>query len=493
MTVPFHQIPQALRVPLFYAELDPSRANTASLIQRTLIIGQILSTATMTPDVPIILTSTSDAKAAAGLGSVLAGMVDAYRRNDDTGEVWLLPLADPVGSAAATGTITFTGPATASGTLALYIDDLISIAVTSGQTATQIATAVAAAINADADLPVTASPAAGVVTLTAKNKGLVGNAIDVRVNYLGTANQEVLPAGVTATIVAMSSGSGSPVLTTGFANLQDVPFDFITCSLNDATSRAAVTALLNDSVGRWSWSRQVYGHAWFAEKNTVGTASAAAAALNYQHMSYYPFPDSPSPSWKWAAAFCAAEAVSLRADPALPLQTLAVNGIKAPLLPQQWNLGLRNSLLFSGCSTFRVDSGGNISVENAITTYVSNALGQADDSYLQVETMFTIMYVLRSLAGVVNTRYARRKLAADGTRLRAGSTVLTPNIIRAEIIAEYQRLEQEVEVVQDFVTFAKNLIVEKDPNNPSRVNVLFPGILMGGLRIFALLFQFRTQ
>ena len=41
--------------------------------------------------------------------------------------------------------------------------------------------------------------------------------------------------------------------------------------------------------------------------------------------------------------------------------------------------------------------------------------------------------------------------------------------------------------------FAEHLVVERDLNDPSRVNVLFPPDYINGLRIFALLNQFRLQ
>lgn len=61
--------------------------------------------------------------------------------------------------------------------------------VTATDTPVQIAAAMAAAISKKTDLPVTAavkSDATDTVELTAKNAGLLGNGIDIRLNYLGT-------------------------------------------------------------------------------------------------------------------------------------------------------------------------------------------------------------------------------------------------------------------------------------------------------------------
>ena len=41
MAVSFSNIPSGIRVPLFYAELDNSQANTATSVLKTLLIGQM--------------------------------------------------------------------------------------------------------------------------------------------------------------------------------------------------------------------------------------------------------------------------------------------------------------------------------------------------------------------------------------------------------------------------------------------------------------------
>ena len=48
-------------------------------------------------------------------------------------------------------------------------------------------------------------------------------------------------------------------------------------------------------------------------------------------------------------------------------------------------------------------------------------------------------------------------------------------------------------LVENLRDFKNNLIVERDSNDPTRVNVLYPPDLINGLRIFAVLAQFRLQ
>lgn len=491
MTVPFNNTPANLRVPLFYAEVDNSQANSGAQNQRTLLIGQVTAAGNAVVDIPVLGQGVSDAKAKGGEGSMLALMAEAYKKADSFGEVWFLPLADAEGSVAATGSITLAGSPSETGVLYLYVaGQRIALTVVAQDTPAAIATALTALINGTASLPVIATAADSVVTVTAKNKGLAGNEIDLRLNYLGTAGGESTPAGITVTITTMAGGLTNPTLDAALANLGDQPFDFIISPYTDTASLNALRDLLSDKNGRWSYASQLYGHVFAAQRGTLATLATAGNARNNQHETILGFDDSPSPAWIWAADLAGTAAVALRADPGRPLQTLTLSTALAPPLASRFELGERNTLLWDGISTFTVQSDGTVALENVITTYQQNAFGSPDDSYLEVETLFLLMYVLRAQRALVTSKYARVKLAADGTRFAPGSAIVTPKIIKADLIAQYQELEY-AGFVQDAEAFARELIVEKNGSNPNRVDVLWPGTLINQLRIFALLAQFR--
>ena len=183
-------------------------------------------------------------------GSMLALMTAAYRKADAFGEVWYLPLADAAAAVAAAGSVALSGAPTAAGVISLYVaGTVVSVPVGITDTPTTLALALAAAITANPDLPVTAIvdlTTATKVDITAKNKGLGGNDIDLRLNYGGSAAGEATPAGLTVTIVAMASGATNPTLTTALSNLADEPFDFIVCPYTDSTSLDALKAAMND-------------------------------------------------------------------------------------------------------------------------------------------------------------------------------------------------------------------------------------------------------
>ncbi|CQH49813.1 putative bacteriophage tail sheath protein [Yersinia enterocolitica] len=493
MTIPFTHIPSNLRTPLFFAEFDNSQANTATTTQRTLIIGQMLNAGTLPADVPVLVSSVATVAGQCGAGSMLHGQMAAYLANDIAGEIYILPLADTEAMVAATGKITVTTQASATGVISLYIAGIrVQVAVVATDEVAAVATALTAAINTTTSLPVTAAAVDTVITLTAKNKGAHGNTIDLRLNYLGSAGGETTPDSLVLAFTPMAGGAGAPELDDALANLQDRTFDFIINPYTDTASLNKIKDFLSDSTGRWSYAEQLYGHSFAAQSGTYGQLTAAGELRNDQHASLLGVNGSPTPSYIWSAAYVGAIAQSLRNDPGRPLQTLAIGGVLAPPLASRFTLTERNNLLHSGISTVTTADDGTVQVENIITTYQKNKYGAEDDSYLQIETLFLLMFVTRFLRTQVTSKFARMKLAADGTRFAPGSAIITPNVIRAELIAQYQTLEFNG-YVQDAKGFAKGLIVEKSASNPNRVDVLWTGVLINQLRIFAVLNQFRLQ
>ncbi|EAM8330400.1 phage tail protein, partial [Salmonella enterica] len=93
--------------------------------------------------------------------------------------------------AAATVALTVTGEATETGTVNVYTGRTrVQAPVTSGDDAAAVAVSIKDAVNANPDLPFTATSEAGVVTLTARHKGLYGNEIPVTLNYYGFGGGE---------------------------------------------------------------------------------------------------------------------------------------------------------------------------------------------------------------------------------------------------------------------------------------------------------------
>lgn len=491
MPISFNNIPSDLRVPLFYAEVDNSQANSGGSSMPRLIVAQVNDDATAEEIGQLTLVSSLGlAKGIGGVGSMLAQMYDTWRRIDPAGEVWCLPIKGT--GVKASGTVTLTGMATAGGELNLYIGgSRVRATVAKGETPTAAAAALAAAVNA-AGLAVTAVAAVGVVTLTCKWSGLSGNDLLLQLNRLGRNNGESTPAGLTVVVAPMTGGVGTPDVAVALASLGDEPFEFICAPWADATSLDAWKAFMDDSSGRWSWAKQLYGHVYTAQRGTLGELVALSASRNDQHATIHGFEAGcPDPVWNVAAAYAARTAVFISADPARPTQTGELSGISPAPAGERFTLTERQSLLNRGIATAYF-GGGSQRIERAITSYQFNAFGQADDSYLDSETLHQSAYVIGYLKSRVTSKYGRHKLANDGTRFGAGQAIVTPNVIRAEMIAGYYALEQ-LGIVESAEAFAANLIVERSSTNPNRLNVLYPPDLVNQLRIFALQYQFRLQ
>lgn len=491
MAVSFNSIPSDLRVPLFYAEVDNSQANSASGNLLRLLVGQVNDDA----DAPEIgkLTLVSDlslAKTIGGVGSMLADMYETWRRIDLVGEVWCLPIK--VTGTKASGKVVIAGTTTAGGQINLYVGgQRVRATVASGATAAAVATALAAAVNA-AGLGVSAAAATGEVTLTSRWSGLSGNDIQLELNRQGRANGELTPAGLTVTVTPMAGGVGTPDVAAALAVLGDEPFEFICSPWTDATSLDAWKGFMDDSSGRWSWARQLYGHVYSAARGTLGELVGLGDTRNDPHMTVYGFEkECPDPVWRQAAGYAARTAVFISADPARPTQTGELNGITPAPSGDRFMLTERQSLLTHGIAT-AYSSGGAQRIERGITTYRQNAFGQPDNSLLDSETLHQSAYVINFLKGRITSKYGRHKLADDGTRFGAGQAIVTPNVIRAELIAGYRALEL-LGIVENAEMFAKYLVVERSSTDPTRLNVLYPPDLVNQLRVFALQYQFRLQ
>ena len=491
MGINFTYYPVNNRVPGVYVEMDPSQANSATALQCSLIIGQMHGGSGAQNGEPVLVESLQQVQRLCGRGSMITTMAARYLATDTFGPLYILPQLDSTASIGATGALVMTGVATASGTRNDYIGGVrIQTPVTSGMTATQIATAIAATINGNPDYTVTATATGGTVAVAAKNKGAAGNEILIVQNYLGEVGGEFAVPGITTTITQMHGGTATPDLTLALANLTDMPFDFICMPYTDATSLNVMQNFLSNSVGRWAWNEAIYGGAFAAYRGTLGQCVSFGQGRNDQHMSVMAFPPSaPEPAWIWAAELTARAASSLRVDPGLPLQY-----INTTLLPgaisDRWTLGERNTLLYDGMSTTRVSDANTVTIERMCTTYKQNPAGARDNSYLDVETMYGLMFVARDLADYLVTRYARKKLVSDTTQILAGSNCVNAPMIKSSVINEYRALES-AGYVQNSAIFARNIVVENAGNG--LIKILAPVDLVNQLRQIAVLLQFRKS
>jgi phage tail sheath gpL-like len=493
-------------MPLYWIEVDPSMAGYPRSRLTSLLIGTMNADGTAIPDVPMPVPSQSDAQQLFGYGSMLDGMVQSFTRNNFAQELWVVPIKEATAGVEAAGDITVTTPSTAAGTLPVYIAGRrVQVFVAAAEAIDTTATNIAAAITADPSMPVTAVAAAAVVTLTCKWKGIEGNEIDVRFAYGGLLAAEQVPIGLGITAPTgnkLTGGTGTVDLTKAIANLGDEIYEYVATGFTDSTSLAQLETEYGFSdVGRWGWMRQLYGHLFAARTGAVaaGDATGYADLIEYGPsnnsgvLSIMSFEaNSPTPSWCWAAAYAAMAARALLDDPARPLQTLALGGCLPAPKHQRFTRAQCNNLAGVGLATQGVNDAGTPGILRETTTYQFNLYGQGDDAYELVTTLATLAALFRRQRQAITSKFPRCKLADDGTRFGAGQAIVTPKTIKGELIAQY-RQDEFIGLVENGDAFKANLIVERDANDPNRLNVLYPPDLINQLRVFAVLAQFRLQ
>lgn len=486
MTISFNTIPSNIRVPLAYVEFDSSRAvtGTPAMPYRVLFIGQKLSGGSAAVNTLVRVATADAAVALFGAGSMLARMIQQFKRTNRSIDCWAVALADDAAGVPAAGTITLTGPATAAGVLSVYIGgDRVRVAVASAATATDVATALSAAINADTTLPVTATANAGVVTLTARHDGAYGNDIDIRTNYY---SDDATPPGLSVAIAAMSTGAANPDVADAITAMGDEWFQAIVMPYTDASNMTALESELSD---RWGGMRQIDGVAFCAYRGTHAAAVTFGDGRNSAFVCCMPTGGTPCPPYIWAAAVAAQATLSLSIDPARPLQTLTLPGILPPPETSRWTVDERNLLLHDGMSTWYVDAGGMVRIERLLTMYQENAYGLPDPSYLDVTTPATLSYLRYSLRARITSKFPRMKLADDGIAYGPGQAIVTPKTIRAEIIALAEEWAS-AGLVENLDQFRAELVVERNANDRNRVDVLCPPDLVNQFVIFAAQIQF---
>ena len=493
MPISFNQIPSNWRMPLYWVELDPSMAGLPATLGRSLLVGIMSASGTAVPDIPVPVASQAQADSLFGPGSQLAGMFRAFFANNWANPVWGLPVAEPTGAAAA-GSITVTAPSTAAGTLMLYIaGHNVPVYCGATDTPTIIGAAIESAINADTSLPVTAAATAGDVAVTAKNKGTPGNEIKISDSYYGSVGGETLPVGLALTYVQPTGGTGDPVFNTAISNLGETEVDYICMPFMDSTSLLAwETELGFSDTGRWGFIRQHYGHLFGAKRGILSDLLIFGETRNSAQNSILGIELlSPTPAYEWAAAYTAKAARALVNDPARPLQTLSLDSCLPAPPHNRFFLSELQQLAYGGIATQRTVTVSPM-IMRETTTYTKNLYGNSDDAYELCTTLATLAKLLRNQRQVITSKFPRHKLSDDGTRFGAGQAIVTPKIIKAELVAQY-RIDEFNGLVENGKAFKENLIVERDPNDPNRVNCLYAPDLVNQLRVFAVLAQFRLQ
>ena len=496
MAIAFTEIPDTLRTGGIFVEFDNSRAvsGTPARVHRALIVAPKTSSGTLSTTAPTRIFSTGEADRLCGVGSIGAQMIKAFRGQSSVPELWAIGAADPGTGSAPTSTITVTvasaylddgASSIPAGTIPLYVGGTrIPVAFPKGRTAAQIASLIRDAIAAHVELPVSATVASNVVTLTGLHTLAICQ-LDVSDSLM---DGEKMPVGLSLAYAA-TAGSGETAHDTVIAAIGDKRFHSVV--IPDCGS--AALASWKTEMSRRGTALEAAGGIVFAavpgtvaQIAAVGAGASGDAGPNSERICLIPSGKSPTPPWIWASALAALDGAEN--DPLRPRRTLQIKGVMAQASPLTRDE--RNQLLWAAVSSVTVDAGGSVRVERLITTYRTNALGTQDTSYLDLTTMRTLDRLRDDIVDRFQLRYPRHKLAKDGTLFGPGQPIITPSLAKAEILQLFGEWET-LGLVQDKAGFAAELLVEINLRDPHRLDTNLSPQLLGKFLTGAFLLSFR--
>jgi len=266
----------------------------------------------------------------------------------------------------------------------------------------------------------------------------------------------------------------------------DTQYNVIINPYRDATS---LTALKTELDRRWGPLVQKEGVAVMAKDDTVGNLATFGNTQNSQLFVAMGVRKSPTPSYEIASALAGAIAYYGSIDPARPFTTLPLVGVMAPAEEDRLTLSEANTLLYDGITTSYVAPGNVVSIQRVITMYQKNALGADDPSYLDLTTILTLSYIRYDTRTMIQTKYPRHKLGNDGTNFGTGQPIVTPKVIKSEIIARYRQWE-EIGLVEGVDAFKAGLIVERNVSDRNRLDVLMNPDLINGFLVAGVQIKF---
>lgn len=426
----FDQIPTDWRSPGTYLEVKPNYRNVGIFDYpvQNLIIGAKLATGTLTPGTIVEVVRGTEGQALFGIGSIGAEQVAAFRKANKTQPLFVMALPDEAGAVKATGTITFTGAVSSSLVLRFKIaGQQVRFTAQPTSTIAELATSLAAAIMENTTLPVTATAAAGVVTVTSRHGGEVGNDIDLRVDV----EAQPLPANLNVAVAAMAGGTGNPDLTPALDVIANTWYTAIQHPFSDATNMGVFAEFLTE---RFTAMSKLDAHGYVGKRGTFGDLGTWGQLTNCPFLTVVGLKASPTSSWAISAAVMGLVSFHLANDPARQLRSLVVPGVEAPAAADHFIETERDLLLRRGVSTFESLSDGAVTISRLITTYRKSNLDVDDDAWLDIMVPAVLSRIRYDWQSYVSLLYPRAKLTNDEDAAAFASNVSDDDVVGSSVV-----------------------------------------------------------
>lgn len=490
-SISFSEVPANARASGVFVEQEHINrvVESGPITQRVLLIGQANTGKTPDPAVIQPITSLAQARSRYGNGSMLALM--AERALTVSGSVQLFASAfgntDLIDGAAAAGSIVVTGAATSNGMLSLYLaGQRILVTVTNEDSATTIATAITAAINANVNLPVTATSSVGTVTITAKFHGVAGNQITVRQNIVST-DSDSDPTGITVDCTDLSLGAGEPDIDESLTAMGNVWYTTVACGYISTTAYGKLKAkgdVLSNPIEKRMFISFMGSAVDYDDYITL------LGSFNSQWVSVCNVPLSESPAFEISASVSAAASRGAQADPARPARSLTLSGIRGA--NEGWTYTMRNAAVLAGGGTTITGSDDSVAVEDLVTTLTTDSLGNLEDAWRFVETVYNIQTKIYQLDVTFSASPFTRAVVVDDNSVTGKAYAIRPKTVKAYAVQLVDAWVSEA-WSRERDAIVAGIVAEIDSANPGRINLLIPDIIAAGLKVVAVKYEWAFQ
>lgn len=461
MNIEFDNIPTSIRKPGVYTEYNSRNAvSTLPTNEQEVLIVAPQIGAESAFSAPVRIYSDIEAEKIFGAGSWAHLMARIAILNNPLIRLSVIGLQDNDAGVAATGELTLVGSASDMGYLSATIAGVdYKVSVAKSEQANAVAKRLEAVINASPYCPVRAQATDATISLTAKCKGEIGNEIELSVLNAAT--------GLTMNATAFSGGANNTDLTAALASVAGTHYHIIISPFADdknakilRTHLEAVSSPLEKkpAIGVLSW------------RGTMATGTTYTEKINSERISCAWYKGAVESNALLAAGFGAV--IAKEEDPAKPLNTLEIKGL-TPVEPTQNPLLTEvNQALFHGLTPITVVNY-RVRIMRAITTYTKSATNTDDPSYLDLTTIRTLDYTRKAIEQRIELRFPRAKLSNR-----------TPPKVRSEILDVLYRLEN-LEVLENVDLHKAKLLVQRNPQDPNRLDTVIPSDVVNGLHVVA--------
>ena len=461
-------IAASTRVPGTYTHYNFSRANRtlADGEQKVLIIAQSLpdtdkgQKGTVPALVPVDVFSGDQAATYFGRGSQAHRMAVAAIKANPNIRLTVCAL-DGSGLGPRTKYYQIAGKATAAGAARLQVsNEVITIPIDKDDTPSTFIKKVAERIPADWPVAASESHADSVtcLALTSRNAGLCGGEIFTALS--------VSADGLSTIDGGEGFGNSQPDVAKALAAAYSGGHTVIVMPYTDDASLTALSTYL-DNVSGPTEQRGVIGVIGW--RGTLAGGTSISVKANHKRLTMGWHNGSVLTNGELAAVY-AATLVS-EDDPSEPLDDMALPGLDVTGQDKWPTRQEEEKALRNGLTPFRVD-GQRVRIVRAISTYVKNAAGIADDTLLDITTIRTLDYVRLAWRTRMAQRFKNGGKLTDH-RLRQ---------IRSETIDVLCALER-LDMVENVEGLKAQVAVTRSRRDSNRAEVAIPASVVRGLHI----------